>query len=105
MHLVLRGIPPSVALPFLDDLVVQGSNVQEHLDALEQVFKAYRRSRLRLNPAKCFLFQKTVTYLGFKVSQSGLEPTDDYIRVVKDWPMPRTRRALRGYIGKVSYYR
>ena len=92
VQMVLRGISPSVALAFLDDLIVQGTTVLEHLDGLEQVFKAYRRARLRLNPAKCFLFRREVTYLGFKVSPSGLSPTDEYVEVVKTWPMPKTRQ-------------
>ena len=63
----------------------------EHLEGLEQVFKAYRRARLRLNPLKCHLFRDTVTYLGYKVTADGLSPTDEYVEVVKTWPMPRTR--------------
>ena len=65
----------------------------EPLEGLEQVFKAYRRARLRVNPAKCHLFREEVTYLGFKVSEAGLAPTDEYIEVVKSWPMPKTREA------------
>ena len=70
---------------------VQGATVAEHLEGLEQVFKAYRRARLRLNPLKCHLFRDTVTYLGYKVTADGLSPTDEYVEVVKTWPMPRTR--------------
>lgn len=101
VQLVLRGIPPSVALPFLDDVILHAPTVLEHLDALEEVFKAYRRAKLKLNPMKCFLFQKEVTYLGFKVSEHGLSPTNEYVEVVQSWPMPRTRKALRGFLGKV----
>ena len=36
-----------------------------------------------------------------KVSEDGLSPTGEYIEVVKTWPMPKTRKALRGFIGKV----
>ena len=101
VQVVLRGIPPSVALPFLDDVILHAPTVLEHLDALEEVFKAYRRAKLKLNPMKCFLFQKEVTYLGFRVSEQGLAPTNEYVEVVQSWPMPRTRKALRGFLGKV----
>ena len=65
--LVMRGIPPSIALPYLDDLIIHSETVTEHLAALEAVFKAYRRAGLRLNPLKCFLFEDEATYLGYKV--------------------------------------
>ena len=32
-----------------------------------------------------------MTYLGYKVTADGLSPTDEYVEVVKTWPMPRTR--------------
>ena len=67
--MVLRGIPPSVALPFLDDLIIHSSSVKDHLQTLEAVFRAYRRSRLRLNPRKCHLFCSEATYLGYKVNR------------------------------------
>ena len=70
VQMVLRGIPPSVALPFLDDLIIHTATVKEHLVALEAVFKAYRRARLRLNPLKCFLLQSEATYLGYKVMEN-----------------------------------
>lgn len=84
-----------------DDIILHAPTVLEHLDALEEVFKAYRRAKLKLNPLKCFMFQKEVTYLGFKVNEHGLSPTNEYVEVVQSWPMPRTKKALRGFLGKV----
>ena len=31
-----------------------------------------------------------------------MAPTGEYVEVVKNWPMPKTRKALRGFIGKVE---
>lgn len=39
-----------------------------------------------------------------KVTKDGLSPTEEYISVVKSWPMPKTRKALRGFIGKVTHH-
>ena len=101
VQMVLRGISPSCALPFLDDLIVHSSTVKEHLVALKKVFEAYRRAKLRLNPVKCFMLTSEATYLGHKVTKDGISPTADYVEVVKKWPMPRTRKQLRGFVGKV----
>ena len=103
--MVLRGIPMSIAIPFLDDLILHSPTVKEHLKTIEAVFNAYRRANLRLNPRKCTLFSQTAEYLGHRVTPDGISPTKDYIKVVKEWPFPRTRSALRQWIGKCSYYR
>lgn len=72
---------------------------------MRSVFQAYRNANLRLNPVKCHLFTESAEYLGHVVTKDGLAPCKDYVAVVKDWPMPTTRTALRAFVGKVSYYR
>ena len=95
----------NMALPFLDDLVIHSRDVDGHLVAMRAVFKAYLRAGLRLNPLKCHLLKESVTYLGHNISSQGISPCKDYIEVVRNWPMPRTRTQLRGWMGKVGYYR
>ena len=103
--MVLNGIPMTVAIPFLDDLILHSPTVQTHIKSIEAVFKAYRRANLRLNPRKCTMFSQTAEYLGHLVSPEGISPTKDYIKIIQDWPFPRCRTALRQWIGKCSYYR
>ena len=95
----------SIALPFLDDLIVMSKTIPKHIEAMKLVFQAYRNANLRLNPLKCHLFTESATYLGHVVTKDGLAPCRDYVAVVKDWPMPTTRTALRAFVGKISYYR
>ena len=95
----------SIALPFLDDLIVMSKTIPKPIEAMKLVFQAYRNANLRLNPLKCHLFTESATYLGHVVTKDGLAPCRDYVAVVKDWPMPTTRTALRAFVGKISYYR
>ena len=105
IHKVLRGVGPEVALIFLDDVIVHSRDIDQHLGNLKVVFQAYRQAGLRLKPSKCHLFQKQVSYLGHKVSEQGIAPLPEYIDVVKHWPVPKSLRDLRTFLGKVSYYR
>lgn len=53
-----------------------------------------------IKPGKCHLLQCEVTYLGYKISESGVE-----IREVKEWPGPKTAKELNLFLGFASFYR
>ena len=105
VQLVLQGIPPESALPYLDDTIVHSPTVQQHFKDLGAVLAAHQKAGLKLQPAKCQLFQKEVAYLGHLISQEGIRPLPDYVKVVQDWPIPTTKSEARVFLGKVGYYR
>ena len=105
VKMVLQGIPTSVALPYLDDVIIHSPTVPSHFDALESVLSAYRKAGLKLQPAKCQLFQTQIDYLGHTVSEKGIAPLAAYTDLVKKWPLPNTRQATRAFLGKIGYYR
>ncbi len=49
---------------YLDDILVLGATLEEHLQNLAQVFDRLRKAGLRLKPIKCHLAQKEIAYLG-----------------------------------------
>ena len=102
---VLHGIPTSIALPYLDDTIVHSPDLESHFVALDRVLHAHKKAGLKLQPAKCQLFQAQIDYLGHTVSKEGIAPMKAYIEVVKNWPLPTTRGHVRAFLGKVGYYR
>ena len=105
VKLVLQGIPSSVALPYLDDVIVHSPSMLQHFQDLDNIFNAYRKAGLKLQPAKCQLFRSQIDYLGHTVSERGIAPLSKYVEVVKTWPIPKTRQQTRAFLGKVGYYR
>jgi len=102
---VLEGIPTSIALPYLDDTCIHSRTVSTHLDHLRTVFEAHRKAGLLLQPSKCQIFQKEVEYLGHLLTQRGIKPIPSYQILVDNWPLPSNYRELRGFLGKIAYYR
>ena len=105
VNLILKGIPPSTALPYLDDCVCHSPTLDAHFPALESVLKAFMASGIKLEPKKCHLFRSRITYLGHEVTKVGTSPTAGYVKIVQDWPVPRNRTALRSFLGKCTYYK
>jgi len=102
---VLEDVPTSIALPYLDDTAVFSRSVSEHHDALRRVFDAFRKAGLMLQPEKCHVYRREVDYLGHTVSAEGIRPREAYLDAVKKWPLPKTIREWRTFLGKASYYR
>ena len=41
--------------------------------------------------------------LGYMVSERGIEADPDKIKVILDMPMPRIKRGIRGFLGRLQY--
>lgn len=92
-------------LVFLDDLIVFSSTLEEHEQRLLRVLNRLKEYGLKLSPEKCKFFQTSVRYLGHVVSEKGVETDPDKISALKSWPVPRTLKELRSFLGFAGYYR
>ena len=73
MKRVLAGLHWSTCLVYIDDIILFSSTVQEHFQNLMEVFQRLKQAGLKLKPRKCHLFRNKVKYLGYVVSNKGVE--------------------------------
>ena len=90
---------------YLDDICIYSKTFEEHLAHLDLVFTRLHDHNLKLKPSKCHLFRKEIDYLGHVLSADGIATNPEKIKAVVDWPMPRTVKQLRSFLGFASYYR
>ena len=102
---VLRNIPPDQAVAYVDDILIHSETFGQHITNLDNVFKAYTKAGLKLNPLKCSFLQSKIDYLGHTVSAEGISPQETYLKVVKSWPIPKNRHQIMIFLGKTGYYR
>ena len=105
MELVLTGLQWHTCLIYLDDVLVFGSNFDEHMQRVEQILLRIREAGLKLKPEKCQFLQTSVNFLGHKISSEGILPNPENIAKVKQWPVPTTATHVRQILGLGSYYR
>ena len=64
--------------------------VDDMLEDLKETFETLRRYRMKLNPSKCVFGVSSGKFLGFIVSQRGIEVNPDKIKAVLEMTPPRT---------------
>jgi transposase InsO family protein len=92
-------------LVYLDDLLIYSKSFEEHLLHLDRVLAKISRVGMKLNLEKCQLLRKTVDYLGHTISAEGVSCQTDKTEAVRNWPVPKTTKELRSFLGFASYYR
>jgi len=56
-----------------------------------------------LKHTKCLFAQRNVDYLGHMITVTGIAMDESKIEVVKAWPLPKTIKALCGFVGLTGY--
>ena len=105
MDIVMSGLHLDICLVYLDDIVVFAKTAEEHLQRLEVVFERLLNAGLKIKPAKCSFFQRSVAFLGHIVSGDGIETDPEKVRAVMEWPVPTSVTEVRSFLGLASYYR
>lgn len=92
-------------LVFFDEILVYSQSWEDHLSHLHTTFELLKHHYLFVKKQKCAFDQSRVEYLGHIVSGNGVEAYPSKIQVVLKWPLPKTIKELRGFLGLTGYYR
>jgi len=105
MNTVLRRFLRRFVLVFFDDILIYSATWAEHLQHLHLVLQCLAEHSLFLKRSKCAFAVPSVAYLGHVISATGVTMDSDKVQAVLSWPVPKTVRAVRGFLGLAGYYR
>ncbi|KAL0328146.1 UNVERIFIED_CONTAM: Retrovirus-related Pol polyprotein from transposon opus [Sesamum calycinum] len=69
---------------YVDDMLVKSKEARSHVEHLEATFTVLRKYRLKLNPRKCAFGVSGGRFLGFMVTQQGIEANPAKIKAILD---------------------
>jgi hypothetical protein len=69
---------------YIDDMIVKSAEESQHRHHLEAVFTRVRQYNMRLNQEKCTFPVKAGKFLGFYLTERGIEANLEKCRVVRE---------------------
>lgn len=105
MDCVLRELIGKCCFVYMDDIIIFSSSLQEHKKHIAQVLQKLREAQLKIQLDKCEFFRKETQFLGHTVSEEGVKPNSDKIEIIRKWPIPKTEKEVRQFLGTLGYYR
>ena len=88
---------------FFDDILVYSCSLEDHFLYLRNFFATMRVNSLFSKRSKCYFGVSEVEYLGHFISKVSTDPAK--VLAVEQWPLPKTLKQLRGFLGLAGYYR
>ncbi|KAL0445289.1 UNVERIFIED_CONTAM: hypothetical protein Slati_2251600 [Sesamum latifolium] len=80
---------------YVDDMLVKSKEAHHHVEDLNETFAVLRKYRLKLNPGKCAFGVSGGHFLGFMVTQRGIEANPDKIKAILDMGPPHINEVQR----------
>lgn len=102
---VLRDYLDVTVIVYLDDILIFSKTREQHVHHVKAVLQRLRENRLWAKLEKCEFFKQTVEFLGYVITPTGTAMDPTKIQVVLDWPIPRTVRDIRAFLGFANFYR
>ena len=75
-------------LIYLDDVITFSKDEDDHLHHMRVIFDRFWAEHLKLKPSKCNLFWDKITYLTHHIRKDGIQPSEEYVRAIVDFPKP-----------------
>ncbi|KAL0439123.1 UNVERIFIED_CONTAM: hypothetical protein Slati_2395300 [Sesamum latifolium] len=87
---------------YVDDMLVKSKKAEEHVKDLEETFSVLRKYKLKLNPAKCAFGVQGGRFLGFMVTQRGIEANPLKIKAIIDMKAPTCLNEVQRLTGRIA---
>jgi hypothetical protein len=103
MDFVMTGLPHVQC--YIDDILIHSENLEDHAVHVRECLERLEKYGLKLNINKCDFGARRIKYLGHIISAEGVQPSDDKIKAVRDFPEPTSVKKIREFTGLCNYFR
>lgn len=87
---------------YVNDMLVKSVQASDHISDLRKTFDTLRRYEMKLNPTKYAFGVSFGKFLGYLVSQRGIEANPEKVRAVLEMQPPRTTKQLQQLTGRIA---
>ena len=87
---------------YVNDMLVKSLRENDHLNDLQETFDTLWSYNMKLNPSKCVFEVTAGKFLGFMVSQRGIEVNSEKVWAIMELEPLRTVKEVQSLNGKIA---
>ena len=87
---------------YIDDMLIKSKERQDHANHLQQVFNLLRTYGMKLNLATCAFGVNSGRFLGFMMTQRGIEANPSQLKAILESPAPSSRKEVQQLTGRLA---
>lgn len=88
---------------YLDNIIIWSSSLEEHNENVSKILIALRTTELYCSLKKSTLFATELDFLGHHISTRGIEANNSKVERILNWPVPKSAKDVRQFLGLVRY--
>ncbi|XP_075473861.1 uncharacterized protein LOC142504905 [Primulina tabacum] len=102
-HVFQRQIGRNIEV-YVDDILIKTREVSCFIDDLAEIFTTLKQYGIKLNPAKCVFGVRSGKFLGFLVTDRGIEVNPKKIKAIIDMISPQSVRDVQKLTGRIAAF-
>ncbi|XP_073152363.1 uncharacterized protein [Henckelia pumila] len=87
---------------YVDDILVKSQDDVGLLADLEETFSTLRAYRVKLNPEKCVFGVRGGKFLGYMVTERGIEANPEKVQAIRSMSAPRNLQEVQRLAGRIE---
>src|ERR1700712_2354959 len=105
INAILRDLIDAGVVAYIDDILIYSKTEEEHIALVQEVLRRLSDNNLAIEPEKCDWHVSRVDYLGYVISEDGIEMSDEKVQSVRDWEAPKSVKDIQSFLGFANFYR
>ena len=105
MNQVLKPFIGKFVVIYFDDILIYSKTEAAHYNHVREILAMLQANELYINLKKCSFLIDKLLFLGYVVNADGIHVDEDKVRVVREWPTPKTMNDVRSFHGLATFYR
>jgi len=105
MNDVLIDYLDDFCIAYLDDILIYSEDAATHHEHVRKVLERLRIAGLQVDIQKSEFHVTRTKYLGYVLTNKGVEVDPDKVEVLRNWSEPTTITAVKSFLGFAGFYR
>ena len=104
MDNMLHDLLDDGVIVYIDDILIYSEDEKTHVKLVQEVLSRLDKAGLGVNLKKSSFHIKKVEFLGYIISEQGIEMSSAKVEEVQSWTTPRKVKDIQEFLGFANFY-